>query len=221
MSLSPDTVRKALRAVKDPELNLNIIDLGLVYDIEVDETGDVQVRMTLTSPGCPAGGEIIQDVKAVAAISKGFGQARWSWCGTPTGRRSGWTHGSGPFSGTESERQLSFRGFSSQRLQAAPPRCGCLPLPNLGNARSAQLRGMARAIASSVALGHSTPGARPNSECQGVAPGLEPLHPGFECQDRDVAEAARSIRGSCSSGSPGLAAPQRGSRVHAARPGRP
>jgi metal-sulfur cluster biosynthetic enzyme len=71
MPLSPDSVRKALRAVKDPELNLNIIDLGLVYDIEVGDEGDVQVRMTLTSPGCPAGAEILQGVKEVAADLEG------------------------------------------------------------------------------------------------------------------------------------------------------
>jgi metal-sulfur cluster biosynthetic enzyme len=62
---SPDTVRKALRAVKDPELNLNIVDIGLVYDVEVSDAGQVHVRMTLTSPGCPAGTEIIDDVKKV------------------------------------------------------------------------------------------------------------------------------------------------------------
>ena len=58
----PEQVRKALRGVKDPELNLNIVDLGLVYEIEVGEAGDVLVKMTLTSPGCPAGPEITQDV---------------------------------------------------------------------------------------------------------------------------------------------------------------
>src|SRR3954469_8618557 len=66
-----ETVRKALRAVKDPELNLNIIDIGLVYDVEANEAGDVQVRMTLTSPGCPAGTEIIDDVKKVLADLEG------------------------------------------------------------------------------------------------------------------------------------------------------
>jgi metal-sulfur cluster biosynthetic enzyme len=68
---TPESVRKALRAVKDPELNLNIIDIGLVYDVEVLETGDVLVKMTLTSPGCPAGGEIIEDVKRVASDLEG------------------------------------------------------------------------------------------------------------------------------------------------------
>ena len=57
--------------MKDPELNLNIIDIGLVYDIEVNEPGMVHVRMTLTSPGCPAGTEIIDDVKKVAADMEG------------------------------------------------------------------------------------------------------------------------------------------------------
>ncbi len=66
-----ETIRKALRAVKDPELGLNIIDLGLVYDVEVNEAGQVHVRMTLTSPGCPAGAEILQGVRDVAGEVEG------------------------------------------------------------------------------------------------------------------------------------------------------
>lgn len=63
-----DQVKLALRKVKDPELNLNIVDLGLVYEIMVDGT-DVQVDMTLTSPGCPAGPQIMTDVeRAVKAM---------------------------------------------------------------------------------------------------------------------------------------------------------
>jgi len=66
-----EAVRKAIRAVKDPELNLNIMDIGLVYDVEVDEAGDVRVQMTLTSPGCPSGAEIIEDVKRVVGDMEG------------------------------------------------------------------------------------------------------------------------------------------------------
>ena len=59
---SADQVKLALRKVKDPELNLNIVDLGLVYEIMVDGS-EVQVDMTLTSPGCPAGPQITGDVE--------------------------------------------------------------------------------------------------------------------------------------------------------------
>jgi metal-sulfur cluster biosynthetic enzyme len=59
--LTPDAVRQVLRKVKDPELDLNIMDLGLVYDVEIVD-GQVKVTMTLTSPGCPAGPMITNDV---------------------------------------------------------------------------------------------------------------------------------------------------------------
>ena len=57
-----DQVKAALRRVKDPELNLNIVDLGLVYDIRVDGPA-VDVDMSLTSPGCPSGPEIMTDAE--------------------------------------------------------------------------------------------------------------------------------------------------------------
>jgi metal-sulfur cluster biosynthetic enzyme len=60
--VSEDQVRLALRRVKDPELNLNIMDLGLVYDIAVEGT-TVKIDMTLTSPGCPSGPEIMTDAE--------------------------------------------------------------------------------------------------------------------------------------------------------------
>ena len=65
---TPDQVKLALRKVKDPELNLNIVDLGLVYDVAV-EGSEVHVDMTLTSPGCPAGPQIMGDVeRAIKAM---------------------------------------------------------------------------------------------------------------------------------------------------------
>jgi metal-sulfur cluster biosynthetic enzyme len=60
-----DQARDALRAVKDPELNLNIVDLGLVYEIEVSDAGEIHVEMTLTSPGCPVGPEMLSEAHGV------------------------------------------------------------------------------------------------------------------------------------------------------------
>jgi metal-sulfur cluster biosynthetic enzyme len=61
-AVSEDDVRTALRKVKDPELNLNVVDLGLIYTISV-ENRKVAVDMSLTSPGCPSGPEIMSGVE--------------------------------------------------------------------------------------------------------------------------------------------------------------
>jgi metal-sulfur cluster biosynthetic enzyme len=63
--LTSELVRKALKGVKDPELGLNVVDIGLIYDVKVSDAGDVHITMSLTSPGCPSGPEIIGDVKQV------------------------------------------------------------------------------------------------------------------------------------------------------------
>ena len=72
--ITPDSVRHALRKVKDPELNLNIIDLGLVYTITVDDANKVIVDMSLTSPGCPAGPQIMNDVERTIQAMPGVGK---------------------------------------------------------------------------------------------------------------------------------------------------
>jgi metal-sulfur cluster biosynthetic enzyme len=71
-----EAARKALKQVKDPELGLNIIDIGLVYDVLVDDDGVVRVNMTLTSPGCPAGAEIMADAKMVLEQMEGVTEAQ-------------------------------------------------------------------------------------------------------------------------------------------------
>lgn len=70
--VSAEMARKALRAVKDPELGLNIIDIGLVYDVAVSDEGKAHVTMTLTSPGCPAGAEIMDDVRQTLSDLEGI-----------------------------------------------------------------------------------------------------------------------------------------------------
>ncbi len=69
--ITPDVVKLVLRRVRDPEINLNIVDLGLIYDIQVDNNS-VRVDMSLTSPGCPSGPEIMteaeQQVKSIDGV---------------------------------------------------------------------------------------------------------------------------------------------------------
>lgn len=63
MAATEKDIRKALRKVKDPELNLDIIVLGLVYDLDIEET-HVNAKISLTSPFCPAANQIVDDAKA-------------------------------------------------------------------------------------------------------------------------------------------------------------
>ncbi|MEM1227348.1 MAG: metal-sulfur cluster assembly factor [Planctomycetota bacterium] len=71
MALEEDKVREALKEVIDPELYVNIVDLGLVYVVDVqdekeDGRHDVHVEMTMTSPMCPAGPQLVAGVKNAA-----------------------------------------------------------------------------------------------------------------------------------------------------------
>lgn len=84
--VSVEQAKLALRKVKDPELNLNIMDLGLVYDVRVEGT-DVDVDMSLTSPGCPSGPEIMADAERALKALPGVGTVKvnlvWSPFWTP------------------------------------------------------------------------------------------------------------------------------------------
>ncbi len=62
---SRDQLIEALRRVHDPEIPVNIYDLGLIYRLEVDERGRVEIDMTLTSPACPVAGTLPQEVGRV------------------------------------------------------------------------------------------------------------------------------------------------------------
>jgi len=74
-SLSEDSVREALKQVIDPELFVNIVDLGLIYNVAIDEQTDgkrhVAIDMTMTSPACPAGPQLIQNSKDVLGRIEG------------------------------------------------------------------------------------------------------------------------------------------------------
>jgi metal-sulfur cluster biosynthetic enzyme len=78
MPISEDLVREELKKVIDPELFVNIVDLGLVYlvNIEDREDGkqDIKIEMTLTSPMCPAGPQLIGNSKSTLAQLEGVGE---------------------------------------------------------------------------------------------------------------------------------------------------
>ncbi len=59
----------ALRTVYDPEIPVNVYDLGLIYDVNVDENHDVKITMTLTAPNCPMVDILVADIKgAISAV---------------------------------------------------------------------------------------------------------------------------------------------------------
>lgn len=70
-----EEVRQALMNVVDPELHMNIVDLGLVYKIEVDKAS-AHVEMTLTSPGCPYGPYLLHLVNEAAGNVEGIDEAQ-------------------------------------------------------------------------------------------------------------------------------------------------
>ncbi|MGH2876400.1 MAG: metal-sulfur cluster assembly factor [Solirubrobacteraceae bacterium] len=65
--LEPELVQELLHEVIDPELGVNIVDLGLVYGIEVTDAGVVEIEMTLTTPGCPLGGYLDDQIRGCLA----------------------------------------------------------------------------------------------------------------------------------------------------------
>jgi FeS assembly SUF system protein len=76
----------ALKQIYDPEIPVNIYDLGLIYKVDVDDNGVVAVEMTLTTPGCPVAqtfpGEVENAVRSVDGVSAASVELVWDppWC---------------------------------------------------------------------------------------------------------------------------------------------
>lgn len=76
MLLTEEIVMEALKVVQDPEIRLGIVDLGLIYGVDLQNEGrNLEVRMTLTTPACPYGPELISEVQTVAASLPGVDSA--------------------------------------------------------------------------------------------------------------------------------------------------
>jgi metal-sulfur cluster biosynthetic enzyme len=77
MAISEEAVREALKQVVDPELFVNIVDLGLVYVVDVQPAGDkvdIKIEMTMTSPACPAGPQLVSQTNNVVGALEGVGK---------------------------------------------------------------------------------------------------------------------------------------------------
>jgi metal-sulfur cluster biosynthetic enzyme len=86
MAVTEESVREALKEVIDPELFINIIDLGLVYLVEVTDVegkSNVKIEMTMTSPACPAGPQLLSGSKNAIGRLEGVGDVEVKLVMTP------------------------------------------------------------------------------------------------------------------------------------------
>lgn len=70
-----EKIEEALQNVYDPEIPVSIVELGLVYEINIKEEGNVEIVMTLTAPACPVAGEIVFDVQSKVEAIEGVNDA--------------------------------------------------------------------------------------------------------------------------------------------------
>jgi FeS assembly SUF system protein len=73
VAAEPEVI-EAMRQVYDPEIPVNIYDLGLIYSLEINEDGSVRIEMSLTAPGCPVAGEMPGKVAEVVSAVPGVGE---------------------------------------------------------------------------------------------------------------------------------------------------
>lgn len=82
-----DEIIESLKTCYDPEIPVNIYELGLIYDIQIDESNVVSVKMTLTSPACPVAGslppEVQKKVKEVPGVTDAKVDVVWDPPWTP------------------------------------------------------------------------------------------------------------------------------------------
>ncbi|MXV76997.1 metal-sulfur cluster assembly factor [Candidatus Poribacteria bacterium] len=80
--VTEESVYEAIKEIIDPEIGINIVDMGLIYEVDIDDT-TVDITMTLTSPGCPAGGQIVNGTQHVTQQLEGVEEVNVQVVWTP------------------------------------------------------------------------------------------------------------------------------------------
>ncbi len=80
--VSEESVLESIKQIIDPEIGINIVDMGLIYGVDINDT-TVDITMTLTSPACPAGGQIVNGAQHVAQQMDGVDEVNVSVVWTP------------------------------------------------------------------------------------------------------------------------------------------
>jgi FeS assembly SUF system protein len=88
-----ERVLAALRTCYDPEIPVNIYELGLIYELKIEPPGEVHIRMTLTSPGCPVAGSLVREVQSKVEAVPGVTSARVELVWDPPWDRSRMSEG--------------------------------------------------------------------------------------------------------------------------------
>ena len=99
-----EAIREALKVVKDPEIPVNVVDLGLVYNMDVKESGEVEIEMTLTSMGCPVQDMIKADAELAAMKVPGVNKVNVEFVWSPPWSPAKMTD--------EGKRQMRMFGFN-------------------------------------------------------------------------------------------------------------
>lgn len=62
MKLTKEKIIEAIQPVEDPDLGMSLVDMGLIYDVAIDKDNNINIKMTLSSPACPIGPQLMTDV---------------------------------------------------------------------------------------------------------------------------------------------------------------
>ena len=83
MTPTKEEIIEAIRPIEDPELHISLVELGLIYGVDVHEEGVIDVNMTLTSPACPVGPQIASAIQMTIKRLAGVNEVKINWVWSP------------------------------------------------------------------------------------------------------------------------------------------